>query len=113
MASGAKSCPIDGRPLPERATGRPATFCSEGCRRAADNLVRTLTREVDRLESQRNDALIEAETKARWLGFDEPSEYEAKCRAEAHAIGKRIKVVTQRLGRLHQRLEQGDDHAHV
>jgi hypothetical protein len=29
-------CPIDGNPIPERKTGRPATFCSTVCRKRAD-----------------------------------------------------------------------------
>ncbi len=29
------TCPRCGRPVPPRATGRPATWCSQACRRAA------------------------------------------------------------------------------
>jgi hypothetical protein len=34
--TGEKKCPIDGRPVPENPTGRPATYCSSVCRKRAD-----------------------------------------------------------------------------
>ena len=106
MSSGAKRCPIDGQRLPERSTGRPATFCSTGCRRAADNQVRILTREIERLEVRRNDALVSA-AEGSPLGFtEEESHHSANCRTEAAALARRIKAVTRRLATLHEQLAQ-------
>ena len=99
---GAKRCPIDGRALPTRATGRPARFCGEGCRRAAGNELRRIDRELARLEAQRNDALVSA-AGGDPFGFED-STWARDRRVEAAALAARIKVGTNRLARLHEQL---------
>jgi len=103
-------CPIDGNVLTEGATGRPARFCSIGCRRAGQDAVRRLDREVERLERRRTDLLIEAKTAADWSGDETRASYSKARRAEAAVFEQHIELAVLRLRDLHRRLA-GEDTA--
>lgn len=52
-------CASCAAPLESHAgPGRPATYCSEGCRRLAEFRIRTLVRRIDRYETDRRNLLV-------------------------------------------------------
>jgi len=57
-----------GEPLPGRAkTGRPAIYCSEGCRRAAEFELRRLQRHLEALEERRSELRHSRSSVRDWL----------------------------------------------
>jgi hypothetical protein len=53
-----KRCVKCERPLKPTGGGRPPTYCSTGCRRAAEYELRRIQRHLERLEAQRESPLF-------------------------------------------------------
>ena len=49
-------------PLTPTATGRPPSYCSTGCRRAAEYELRRIQRHLERLEAQRQSPFFVKDT---------------------------------------------------
>ena len=47
-----KNCPSCGGDITQTGQGRPSVYCSEACRRFAENQIRRLTRQLEKLEDK-------------------------------------------------------------
>jgi len=64
-------CRYCGLPVSKPRTGRPATYCSTGCRRAAEYDIRRLSRRLEFVERKRDElelvvAIEEVESRGEW-----------------------------------------------
>ncbi len=63
-----KPCLKCGKPLTKPATGRPPSYCSRGCRRAAEHEIRRINRYIERLETEREELRHSRHKLGDWLG---------------------------------------------
>jgi len=77
-------------PLPEQAaTGRPPSYCSEGCRRAAEFEIRRLNRRLERLEERVSELRHSRSSTRDWL-----------CRTPQQALADTEAEIAEAEGRL-------------
>src|SRR6185436_20742680 len=85
-------CRKCGGPLPEsHATGRPADYCSEGCRRAAAVEIRRLVRALERLTDRTTDIRLALRANDHMLwGLTPPEDALAATESEIAATELRL-----------------------
>ena len=89
-----QNCAKCGEPLPARAkTGRPAIYCSEGCRRSAELELRRLQRRLEALEVRGSELRHSRDDGIRdWHGRRQP-EALANCEAEIAEAESRLRLL--------------------
>ena len=64
------TCVKCNRPLQRQATGRPASYCSTACRRAAEFEVRRLAAAIERLEGEASHVRLYGRRSCFWISGD-------------------------------------------